>query len=112
MRFPALRVGYLIRLVFLVSAALLFSAPAPANAHLRFAGIGQNLEVSFDDGRTWQSAELQAQEKIKEDHFQSYWMPIPAGTNSMQFRGEKWWGGRWLVRDISIWASDDEAVTH
>ena len=35
---------------------LSFPAPAPANANLRFAGIGSNLSVSFDGGKTWQAA--------------------------------------------------------
>jgi hypothetical protein len=81
-----------------------FPAPAPATARLRFAGIGSNLSVSYDGGKTWQPAQLQAQSKVVEEHFKSYWMPIPAGTTSVQFRGSDWWGGRWLVRDISIWA--------
>ena len=83
---------------------LSFPAPAPANAHLRFAGIGSNLSVSFDGGKTWQAAGLQAQSKIVEEHFKSYWMPIPAGTTSVQIRGTDWWGGTWLVRDVSVWA--------
>jgi hypothetical protein len=83
---------------------LSFPAPAPANARLRFAGIGSNLSASFDGGKTWQAAALQAQSKIVEEHFKSYWMPIPAGTTSVQIRGNDWWGGKWLVRDVSIWA--------
>jgi len=81
-----------------------FPAPAPANAHLRFAGIGSNLSVSFDGGASWQPAQLQAQKGTAEEHFKSYWMPIPAGVTSVQFRGNAWWGGQWLVRDISVWA--------
>jgi hypothetical protein len=83
---------------------LSFPAPAPANASLRFAGIGSNLAVSFDGGKTWQPAQLQVQSKVVEEHFKSYWMPIPAGTASVQVRGNDWWGGKWLVRDVSIWA--------
>lgn len=81
-----------------------FPAPAPPNAHLRFAGIGSALEVSFDGGASWQAAQLQAQQKLNEDHFKSYWMPVPTRTSSVQFRGAGWWGGPWQVRDISIWA--------
>lgn len=81
-----------------------FAAPAPANASLRFAGIGTKIEVSFDGGKTWRAAVLQAQKRQDEDHFKSYWMPIPAGVNSVQFRGANWWGGKWQVRDLSIWA--------
>ena len=83
-----------------------FPAPAPANAHLRFAGIGDKLEISVDGGKTWQPAMQQAQEKSAEEHFSSYWTPIPAGAQSIQFRGDDWWGGPWVARDISIWALD------
>jgi hypothetical protein len=84
-----------------------FRAPAPANAHLRFAGIGENLEVSFDRGKTWQPAQLQAQEETADEHFKSYWTPIPAGVSLVHIRGDDWWGGGWHVRDISIWASPE-----
>jgi PAS domain-containing protein len=81
-----------------------FAAPAPADAHLRFSGIGVNLEVSFDNGRTWEPAQLQQQQPAREELFRSYWMPAPAGVRTVMFRGTKWWGGDWHVRDISIWA--------
>ena len=85
--------------------------PAPANSYLRFSGIGENLEVSFDQGVTWQTAVEQEHSKIEQNnHFRSYWMPIPTGTESIQFRGDNWWGGQheWAARDISIWAKIDE----
>jgi hypothetical protein len=88
------------------AAQIQFPIPAPANAHLRFAGIGMQIEVSFDKGKTWQPALQQTQEKSVEEHFSSYWTPIPAGTQSIQFRGDDWWGGPWVGRDISIWALD------
>ncbi len=84
-----------------------FDEPAPDNAHLRFAGIGNDLEISFDDGNTWVDAELQAQEKYASELFRSYWTPIPAGTTTIQIRGKGWWGGSWHVRDISIWSLDE-----
>jgi len=87
-------------------ASVHFATPAPENAHLRFAGIGNNIEVSMDGGATWQLAALQAQEKQADEKFRSYWMPIPAGTTDIQIRGEKWWGAGWHVRDISIWSPD------
>lgn len=92
------------------TATLNFPAPAPQNAHLRFAGIGNNLEVSVDGGTIWQAAQLQAQQEelLAEEHFKSYWMPIPAGTSSVQLRGEAWWGAGWHVRDISIWSPEAE----
>lgn len=85
-------------------AAVSFPAPAPANAHLRFAGIGDRIEVSFDGGASWQVAQMQAQELRADDHARSYWMPVPAGTRSALFRGANWWGGGWQARNIAIWA--------
>jgi hypothetical protein len=83
---------------------LSFPAPAPAGSHLRFSGIGNSIEISTDGGATWQAAVLQAQESIRSDHFRTYWTPIPAGTESVIVRGVNWWGGKWHVRGISIWA--------
>jgi hypothetical protein len=80
-----------------------FARPAPEGAHLRFAGVGQELEVRFDGG-AWQPAERQLQEKHVEGSFSTYWMPIPADTSSISFRGENWFGGDWHIRDIAIWA--------
>jgi hypothetical protein len=81
-----------------------FSAPAPAGSHLRFSGIGENLEVSFNGGSTWQVATQQAQEEYHGDHFRTYWLPIPAGTTSVNFRGQAWYSGHWHARDIAIWS--------
>jgi len=81
------------------------SAPAPANARLRFTGIGPNLEVRFSGG-AWQPAILQTQDssQFKEEHFRNYWMPIPAGTTQIEFRGDDWWGADWHARDITVWS--------
>lgn len=88
-------------------AEVSFDEPAPENAHLRFAGIGNDLEVSLDGGDTWIEAQLQAQERYANELFRSYWTPIPAGTTDIQIRGDDWWGAGWHVRDISIWARDE-----
>jgi hypothetical protein len=89
-----------------VSSTINLARQTPENAHLRFAGIGPGLEVSFDAGKTWQPAQIQAQdtEFLKDEHFRSYWMPVPSGTERVQFRGQDWWGGSWYIRDISVWA--------
>jgi hypothetical protein len=81
-------------------------AAAPPNAHLRFAGIGADLEVSFDRGHSWQPAQLQKQREREssEELFRSYWTAIPEGVTTIDFRGSNWWGGRWHVRDIAVWA--------
>jgi len=81
--------------------------PAPAGSYLRFAGIGENLQVSFDNGATWQAAQEQAHSKTKQNnHFRSYWHPVPTGTTEVLFKGENWFNGEleWAARDISFWA--------
>jgi hypothetical protein len=86
-------------------ATVSFDAPAPPDAHLRFAGIGDDLEVSFDGGSSWQAAELQwTSDPGIEDHFHSFWMPVPEGVTEVKFRGADWWGGEWRVRDLSFWS--------
>jgi hypothetical protein len=86
------------------------AVPAPANAHLRFAGIGYDLEVSFNDGGTWQSAQLQAHNPalLAVDHFKSYWMPIPKGVERVRFRGNDGGGVVWHVRDIAVWSLESQ----
>ncbi|MFZ1397708.1 MAG: hypothetical protein WAS33_12455, partial [Candidatus Promineifilaceae bacterium] len=74
--------------------------PAPAGAHLRFAAIGQSVEVSFDGGATWQAAQKNPQGNDRY-HFSSYWTPIPAGSTQVLFRAS---GGGWQARDITVWA--------
>jgi hypothetical protein len=81
------------------------ASPAPANAQLRFAGIGSSLQASFDNGATWVNATRQQQAMNTGDHFASYWMPIPAGTRNVQFRGQSFCCGPWQVRDVSVWSS-------
>jgi hypothetical protein len=38
------------------------------------------------------------------DHFKPYWMAVPAGTTRIDFRGQGWYGGPWMVRGIAIWS--------
>jgi len=81
-----------------------FQSAAGNNAFLRFSAIGTDIEVSYDDGLTWQKAETQIQKRYEDDKFWSFWMPVPASVERVNFRGEDWWGGKWHVRDISIWS--------
>ncbi len=81
-----------------------FAGPAPADSNLRFAGIGNNLQVSLDDGASWFYARPHQQKRAKEEAFKSYWLPVPEGTQRVQFRGEGWYGGNWHVSDLSIWS--------
>jgi hypothetical protein len=83
-----------------------FPQPAPPNSYVRFGGIGDNLAVSANGGATWIPAVRQAESRDVDEHFKSFWTPIPAGATSITFRGSGWWGGRWEVRDISIFANN------
>ena len=85
-----------------------YTSPRPSQrwAHLRFSAIGHSIEVSADSGTTWTAAVMQSQEEYHSDHFRTYWTPIPAGTDKVWIRGVNWWGGRWHVRDISIWSRE------
>ena len=82
-----------------------FATPAPANSFLRFAATG-TIEVSVDEGATWQGAVLSPIQKPSEDDggFHSYWTPVTAGTNRVMFRGQGSWQGPWNARDISVWS--------
>jgi hypothetical protein len=84
-----------------------FPTPAPANAHLRFAAMGANIQLSFDAGKNWQAAKPQNQEGSASHHVSSYWTPIPEGTRAVMLRGEPAWGV-WAARDITIWALPEE----
>ena len=84
-----------------------FPAPAPANAFLRFSGIGpqgSTYMVSYDGGATWTSPDLQKQQGTHPEHFSTYWTRVPAGTQTVLFKGQDWWGGPWWVRDPAIWS--------
>lgn len=79
-----------------------FDGPAPANAHLQFTGYGFDLQVSYDTGLTWHDVETQHNREIHDWRWKNYWMPIPEGTQRVDFRGREPWNGRWQIQDISI----------
>jgi hypothetical protein len=81
-------------------------APAPANAHLRFIGVGRALQFSTDNGATWVTPQTQAASAMAgQENFRSYWTPVPAGTQAVLFRGSPSdYGWPWIIRDISIWS--------
>ncbi len=83
--------------------SMTFERSAPKGAYLRFAGIGEEIEVSFDKGESWTKAKEQDQSQTSVDRFRSYWMPVPAGTKRVEFRSSGWWGGNWHVRDVALW---------
>jgi hypothetical protein len=102
------------------SPEVVFLAPAPVGAHLRFVAMGQQVEVSFDGGRNWQPAERkEGRSRFVGPQslvFASYWSPVPPGTMRVQIRARQWLDDfkfarwmPWLARGISIWALPGEA---
>lgn len=89
-----------------------FAAPAPANAFLRFSGVG-TIQVSLNGGPFQaavkaQSSELPGIGTYHPEHFSSYWMPVPSGTQSVQlrFNGDDWYTTSFpmLAKDFAIWS--------
>jgi hypothetical protein len=83
-----------------------FPTPSPAGANLRFAAIGSNVQVSFNQGQSWQAARVQPAEAPDTTgmFFQSYWTPMPAGVSSVMLRAQNTQYLPWNIRDVSIWA--------
>ena len=84
----------------------LVSSAAPPNSFLRFSAIG-DVVVSFDAGHTWEDAVRQEQELSEPSHYSSFWMPIPAGTKSVQLRfsDDDWYDGPFRAQDFGIWTT-------
>jgi hypothetical protein len=79
--------------------------PAPKNASLRFAAVG-DIQISTDGGKTYQPARMQGTQAHLE-HMTTFFTPIPQGTTTVMLRGQTnsseqpWW-----VEDVNVWASD------
>jgi hypothetical protein len=87
-------------------ATVNFPVAAPANSFLRFQDVGAT-SVSFDGGATFLPA-VQASTQPREshpEHGHSYWMPVPAGTKTVVFRGDRdTYGQAWQAEDVAIWS--------
>jgi hypothetical protein len=89
---------------------LSFERAAPSGSFLRFAAIGVGIQVSFDGGDTWKTAELQEAAVNRFDRFRSYWTPVPRGTTSVLFRAlydpdeGRPFQIPFLVQDPAIWS--------
>lgn len=92
-----------------------FQAPAPANSKLRFGAIGR-VEVSFNNGSTWQVASKQPAARPDTtalnpnvEGFASYFIPIPQGIQEVTFRFSPdgaWNNGQYMAKDFAIWSMD------
>jgi hypothetical protein len=84
---------------------VVFDRRAPGSACLRFVGIGRPIDVRFNGGR-WRRAALQGTltSQLQFNEFGSFMMPVPKGTRAVIFRGTRWAGRGWRVKDVSIFA--------
>lgn len=83
-----------------------FPTPAPADARLRFSGIGA-IQVSFDGGESWEEARRQEPLGPDATHFSAYWTPIPEGATTVAFKFDadgNYFDKSFEARDITIWA--------
>ncbi len=91
-----------------------FPQPAPQGSYLRFDGIGDSISVSFDDGRSWQAADMHRGRIKGPENVSSYWMAVPAGTTQVQVKGSGWYGsgptGPWLAQDFALWSPSSPAA--
>jgi hypothetical protein len=93
-----------------------FDAPAPADAYLRFSGTGI-IDVSYNGGATYARARrntcrdtdvpLPHSGCVAANLASSYFTPIPAGTQTVNFRFSRddWYGDQFIARDFSIWST-------
>jgi hypothetical protein len=80
-----------------------FSAPAPADAFLRFAAQGGTVEVN--DGSGFRT--VQPQQPGDGFEAASFFVPIRQGASSVQIRMSKadsWFQGPFFAKDFTIWA--------
>lgn len=80
--------------------------PAPAGSMLRFTGIGNDIRFSVDGGPFTAATAQSTFAPTVVEHFTSYWVPIPEGATTIEFSGDGWFGGDWLVRSVTAWSRE------
>jgi hypothetical protein len=95
-----------------VTQTVKFSVPAPSNAYLRFSGIG-TIDVSLDGGPYQRAVKAQSSQlpgigNYHPEHFSSYWMPVPKGTQlvTLRFSADGWYTTNFdmIAKDFAIWS--------
>ncbi len=80
-----------------VTQTVKFEVPAPSNAYLRFSGIG-TIDVSLNGGPYQKAGKAQSSQlpgigDYHPEHFSSYWMTVPKGTQTvtLRFSADGWY---------------------
>lgn len=83
-----------------------FNQPAPANSFLRFSAAG-NIQISTNNG-PFQSVTKQPSTGTTNPggHVASYFVPVPAGTQTVKFRMTDSGAGGVRANDFAIWSMD------
>lgn len=97
------------RMVTSESTPVTFSAPAPANAKLRFSAAG-NVSLSFNNG-TFQSVQKQPSVNPSTGRAASFFVPIPQGTTNVRFRLTEGGVGGVHAKDFAIWSQNTPVNT-
>jgi hypothetical protein len=77
-----------------------FAQPAPANSFIKAAGGATDTQYSLDGGATWRTLDIVGP-KAPPEVGDSYWTAVPAGTQSVQFRGSS---QNWSIQDMYLWS--------
>jgi hypothetical protein len=80
-----------------------FGQPAPAGARVRFQAFFDDVQVSFDNGATWQNVNNVTGGYVW-GHALNVWLPVPTGAQSMRVRGGNGVGSGWYARDFYLMA--------
>lgn len=83
-----------------------FQSVAPINSHLRFSAWGENVQVSFNGGSTWQNVPRADQPADDSSHIFNYRMNLPIGIQNILLRGDTQVGGMpFIAKDFSIFST-------
>jgi hypothetical protein len=99
------------------NGTITLTTPAPANGFLRFAAQSafDQVNVSFDGG-PFQPAVFANESKHAPagnnyGHWDSFWMPIPAGTQTITFQGtDPCCSLQFSVRDVTVWSQSNSPI--
>ncbi len=91
------------RAVMTNNSLVTFDSPAPANAYLRFSGVGQ-ITIT-PNGSAGFVAPKQTFTGYYE-HASNYFVPIPQGTQSVSvnFAPDGWYTGPYIAQDFHVWS--------
>lgn len=94
------------------NSSITLNSPTPPNSYLSFVAVAGSVEGSFDNGVTWVNFPRQFQVRNSPEHFSNYFVPIPAGVQTIKFRGADAasWLARFVVEHPAVYSLSDPAL--